>query len=69
MISYNRRKKFINSARISETREMKNKIEKNKKAFSRLIADITDTIFPKSGIRFSLRGLAALHFASEDYLI
>ena len=69
MISYNRRKKFINSARISETREMKNKLEINKKAFSRLVADITDTMFPESGIRFSLRGIAALHVASEDYLV
>ena len=69
MLSYNRRKKVINSARISETREMKNKLEINKKAFSRLVANITDTMFPDQGIRFSLRGLAALHVASEDYLV
>ena len=69
MISYNRRKKVINSARLSGTREMKNKLEINKKAFSRLVANITDTMFPNQGIRFSLRGLAALHVASEDYLV
>ena len=69
MISYNRRKKVTNSARISETREMKDKLEINKKAFSRLVADITDTMFPGQGIRFSLRGMAALHVASEDYLV
>jgi histone H3/H4 len=69
MISYNRRKKVTNSARISETREMKDKLEINKKAFSRLVADITDTMFPDQGIRFSLRGMAALHVASEDYLV
>ena len=69
MLSYNRRKKVINSARISETREMKNKLEINKKSFSRLVADITDTMFPDRGIKFSLRGIAALHVASEDYLV
>ena len=69
MLSYNRRKKVINSARLSGTREMKNKLEINKKAFSRLVANITDTMFPNQGIRFSLRGLAALHVASEDYLV
>ena len=69
MISYNRRKKVINSARISETREMKNKLEIKRKAFTRLIYDIADTIFPNQGIRFSLRSVAALHVASEDYLI
>ena len=69
MLSYNRRNKVINSARLSGTREMKNKLEINKKAFSRLVANITDTMFPNQGIRFSLRGLAALHVASEDYLV
>ena len=67
--SYNRRKKVINSARVSETREMKDKLEINKKAFSRLVHEITDTMFPDQGIRFSLRGISALHVASEDYLI
>ena len=69
MASYNRRKKVINSVRISETREMKDKLEINKKSFSRLVADITDTMFPDQEIRFSLRGMAALHVASEDYLV
>jgi histone H3/H4 len=69
MISFNRRKKVVNSARISGTREMEDKLEINKKAFSKLVYDITDTIFPEQGIRFSLRGIAALHVASEDYLI
>ena len=69
MLSYNRRKKVTNSARISWTREMKNKLEINKKAFSRLVSNITDTMFPDQGIRFSLRGMAALHVASEDYLV
>ena len=69
MQSFNRRKKVINSARISETREMKNKLEINKKAFSKLVSEITDTMFPNQGIKFSLRGIAALHVASEDYLV
>ena len=69
MISYNRRRKVINSARLSETREMKNKLEIGKKSFSRLVCDITETMFPNQGIRFSLRGIAALHVTSEDYLI
>ena len=69
MISFNRRKKVVNSARISGTREMEDKLEINKKAFSKLVYDITDTIFPEQSIRFSLRGIAALHVASEDYLI
>ena len=67
--SYNRRKKVINSARVSGTREMKDKLEINKKAFSKLVHDITGTMFPDQDIRFSLRGIAALHVASEDYLI
>ena len=69
MLSYNRRKKVVNSARLSGTREMKDKLEINKKAFSRLVADITNTMYPNQGIKFSLRGLAALHVASEDYLV
>ena len=69
MQSYNRRKKIVNSARVSETREMKDKLEINKKAFSRLVAQITETMYPNQGIKFSLRGLAALHVASEDYLV
>ena len=68
-LSYNRRKKVTNSARISGTREMKNKLEINKKAFSKLVAEITETMFPDQGIRFSLRGISALHVASEDYLV
>ena len=67
--SYNRRKKVTNSARISGTKGMEDKLEINKKAFSKLVYDITDTMFPGQGIRFSLRGIAALHVASEDYLI
>lgn len=67
--SYNRRKKVINSARLSETREIKNKLEIKKNAFSQLVFEITDTTFPNQGIKFSLRGLAALHVASEDFLI
>ena len=48
---------------------MKDKLEINKKAFSKLVHDITGTMFPDQDIRFSLRGIAALHVASEDYLI
>ena len=48
---------------------MKNKLDINKKAFSRLVSDITESMFPDEDIRFSLRGMAALHVASEDYLI
>jgi len=69
MASYNRRKKFENSARLSETREMITRLEISKKAFSALVQNITQTLFPKQGFNFSLRGIAALHVASEDYLI
>ena len=69
MISYNRRKKIDNSARLSETSQMKNRLEIPKKSFSKLVYDITQTIYPGKGIRFSLRGIAALHVASEDYLV
>ena len=69
MISFNRRKKVENSARLSETREMKNKLEINKKAFTRLVHEITETMFPEQEIKFSLRGISALHVASEDYLV
>ena len=48
---------------------MKDKLEINKKAFSKLVRDITETMFPEQEIKFSLRGLAALHVASEDYLV
>ena len=69
MASYNRRNKFENSARLSETREMITRLEISKKAFSALVQNITQTLFPKQGFNFSLRGIAALHVASEDYLI
>ena len=68
-ISYNRRKKVKNSVRISETREMKDRLEISKKAFTKLVSDITETLFPEEGYRFSLRGISALHVASEDYLV
>ena len=69
MISFNRRKKFENSARISETREMKSRLEISKKAFSSLVQDVVQTMYPNQGYKFSLRGIAALHVASEDYII
>ena len=69
MISFNRRKKFDNSARISGIREMKNKLDITKKSFSNLVYEITETLFPEQGYRFSLRGISALHVASEDYLV
>ena len=69
MISFNRRKKFDNSARISGIREMKNKLDITKKSFSNLVYKITETMFPEQGYRFSLRGISALHVASEDYLV
>ena len=69
MISFNRRKKFENSARISGIREMKNKLDITKKSFSNLVYEITETMFPEQGYRFSLRGISALHVASEDYLV
>ena len=69
MISYNRRKKVENSARISQTREMESKLLISKKAFAKLVHEITETLFPEQGFRFSLRGISALHVASEDYLI
>ena len=69
MVSFNRRKKIENSVRLSETREMKNRLEIPKKSFSNLVYNITETIYPNQGYRFSLRGIAALHVASEDYLV
>lgn len=69
MISFNRRKKFENSARISETRETNSRLEIPKRAFSTLVQDVVQTMFPTQGYKFSLRGIAALHVASEDYLI
>ena len=69
MATYNRRKKVENSVRISGTREMKDRLEIPKKAFTKLVNDITDTLFPGEGYRFSLRGISALHVASEDYLV
>ena len=69
MISFNRRKKFENSARLSETREMKSRLEISKKAFSSLVQDVVQTMYPNQGYKFSLRGIAALHVASEDYII
>ena len=63
MISYNRRKKFENSARLSETREMKSRLEIPKKAFSAIVQDIASTMFPNQRYKFSLRGIAALHFS------
>ena len=69
MISYNRRKKVENSARLSQTREMENKLQISKRAFAKLVHEITETLFPEQGFSFSLRGISALHVASEDYLI
>ena len=69
MASFNRRKKFENSARLSETREMKSRLEIPKKAFSAMVQDITSTMYPNHGYKFSLRGIAALHVAAEDYLV
>ena len=69
MISYNRRKKIENSARLSLKSETNNRLEISKKAFISLVQDVTETIFPQQGFKFSLRGISALHVASEDYLI
>ena len=69
MANYNRRNKIETSARLSGMREFKNKLEIPKKAFSRVVAHITDTMFPEDNYKFSLRGIAALHVATEDYLI
>ena len=46
---------------------MKNKLDITKKSFSNLVYEITETLFPEQGYRFSLRGISALHVASEDY--
>ena len=69
MVSFNRRKKFENSARSSGVARITSRLEIPKKAFSALVQDITTTMFPHQGYKFSLRGIAALHVASEDYLI
>jgi len=67
--SYNRRRKVDNSVRLSGTKTGLNKLEIPKKAFSRLVYDLTETMFPGQNLRFSLRGIAALHVAAEDYLV
>ena len=69
IINYNRRNKIETIARSSGMREMKNTLEIPKKAFAKVVANITDTMFPDGGYKFSLRGIAALHIATEDYLI
>ena len=69
MISYNRRSKIETSARSSGLREMSNSLEIPKKAFARVVSDITETMFPGHNYKFSLRGIAALHIAAEDYLV
>ena len=69
MISYNRRSKIETSARTSGIREMSNSLEIPKKAFARVVSDITETMFPGHNYKFSLRGIAALHIAAEDYLV
>ena len=69
MVSFNRRKKFENSARISGIKQIGNRLEIPKRAFSALVHDVTATMFPHHGYKFSLRAIAALHVASEDYLI
>ena len=46
---------------------MNDKLETIKRALSNLAHEITNTIFPEQDIKFSLRGIAALHVASEDY--
>ena len=69
MVNYNRRNKIELAARSSGVREMSNSLEIPKKAFARVVSDITETMFPGHGYKFSLRGIAALHIATEDYLI
>ena len=68
-LSYNRRNKIETSARTSGVREMGNRLEIPKKTFARVVSDITETMYPKQNYKFSLRGIAALHIAAEDYLI
>ena len=69
MVNYNRRNKIELAARSSGVREMSNSLEIPKKAFARVVSDITETMFPGHEYKFSLRGIAALHIATEDYLI
>ena len=69
MVEYNRRNKVETIARTSGLREMSNKLEIPKKAFSRVVFDVIQTMYPEQKYRVSLRGMAALHSASEDYLI
>ena len=69
MQSYNRRNKIETNARSSGVRVMSNSLEIPKKAFARVVSDITETMFPGHNYKFSLRGIAALHIAAEDYLV
>ena len=68
-MNYNRRKKIINSVRICETKEMKDRLEIPKKVFTKVVRDITETLFPEEEYKFSLRAISALHVATEDFLV
>ncbi len=65
----NRRNKIDVLARESGIREMSNKLEIPKKAFARVVSDILLTMYPNNNYKVSLRGMFALHSATEDYLI
>ena len=69
MKASNRRNKVDVLARESGIREMSNKLEIPKKAFARVVSDILLTMYPNNNYRVSLRGMFALHSATEDYLI
>ena len=60
---------MINYKRLSGTLEAEKRLDINKRAFTRLVHCVTESLFPNHGIKFSLRGIAALHVASEDYLV
>ena len=48
--------------------ETADKLEIQKKTFSFMVNEITNTIFPEQGIKISNREIAAFHAASEVYL-
>lgn len=59
----------MNSKRLSGTNEANKQLDINKRAFTRVVNNVTETLYPNRGFRFSLRGIAALYVASEHYLV
>ena len=68
-ITFSRRIKVNNLAGISETKEMKDRLEIGKKQFTKLVSDITEILFPEEKYSFSLGGISVLYVACEDFSV